>query len=71
MDKEPIDLWRNHKWTILLAAGGLFFAVLTIQYSFIKAIFIFLCIGIGLVIGRYLDKKTDFSKKFEDFFKNE
>lgn len=70
-DKQTNTLWHNHKWTIILSAGGLFFALLSIQYSFLKAVFIFLCIGAGVWIGRYLDKKTDLRKTVEDFFKNE
>lgn len=70
-DKQLLDLWRNHKWAILLAVGGLFFALLAIKYSFLKAIFIFLCIGIGLWLGRYLDRRIDIKNKVEDFFKND
>ena len=70
-DKQLIDLWRDHKWAIILAVCGLFFAILAISYSFLKAVFIFLCIGLGIWLGRYLDKKTNLRKSVEDFFRND
>lgn len=70
-EKQLIDIWRNHKWSILLAVCGLFFALLAIKYTFLKAVFIFICIGIGIWIGRYLDKKTNIRNSVKDFFRND
>ena len=70
-DKQLQDFWRNHKWSIILAFCGLFFAILAIEYSFLKAIFIFICIGLGIWLGRFLDKKTNLRKSLEDFFRND
>ena len=56
---------------IILAVCGLFFALLAIKYSFLKAVFIFLCIGLGIWLGRFLDKKTNIRKSVEDFFRND
>ena len=66
MAKDPIELWYEHKWKIILALGGFIFALLILFTSFWKAMFIILCVGIGVLIGRYFDKK-----KGEDFFKND
>ncbi len=71
IDKQLLAFWHNHKWALLLAFGGLFFALLAIKYTFLKAVFIFLCIGLGLCLGRFIDKKTNIRKSVEDFFKNE
>lgn len=70
-DRQILDFLRKHIWTILLALAGLFFALLAIKYTFLKAIFIFLCIALGLWIGRMIDKKTNVRKSVEDFFKND
>ena len=71
MDKQLLELWRNHKWKIILAAGGFFFALLAIHYSFLKAIFIYLCIALGVWGGRIIDKKTHLRQSVEDFFRND
>jgi len=49
----------------------LFFALLAIKYSFLKALFIYLCIAIGVWIGRILDRKTNVREKIEGFFRND
>jgi uncharacterized membrane protein len=70
-DKQLLDFLRNHKWAILLAFAGLFFALLAIKYSFLKAIFIFLCIALGLWLGRFIDNKTNVRRSVKDFFNND
>ncbi len=64
-------------WWILLSknwgkiAGGiigLIFALLVINYGFWLSLFIFLCIGIGLVIGWRLEVSKDIGRFFRRLF---
>ncbi|MBQ1501273.1 MAG: DUF2273 domain-containing protein [Firmicutes bacterium] len=68
---EIMDFIRSHKWAIILAVAGFFFALLSIKYSFLKALFIYICIALGLGGGYYLDKKTHVREKFEDMFRDD
>ncbi len=70
-DMQLLEIWRKHKWVIILGLAGLFFALLAIKYSFLKAIFIYLCIALGVWLGHMLDKKTNVREKVEDFFRND
>jgi len=71
-DKQQLlDFWREHKWALLLAVAGFFFALLAIKYSFFKAVFIYLCVALGVWGGRLLDKKTGVREKVKDFFRND
>lgn len=64
------QLWRDHKWTIVLTVLAFIFAICVISYGFFKAVFIFLCVGLGLFLGRRLDRKNPQKDKSEDFWDN-
>jgi len=64
-------------WWILLSKNwgkilggiiGLIFALLVINYGFWLSLFIFLCIGIGLVIGWRLEVRKDIGRFFRRLF---
>ncbi len=64
-------------WWILLSKNwgkilggiiGLVFALLVINYGFWLSLFIFLCIGIGLVIGWRLEVSKDIGRFFRRLF---
>jgi uncharacterized membrane protein len=67
---ELLKLWRNHKGKILGVAGGLVFAIFVISYGFFKALFICLCIVVGLYVGKKIDAKVNIRQSLEDLFKN-
>jgi len=71
IEQNLLEFWRKHKWVVILGLAGLFFALLAIKYSFLKALFIYLCIAIGVWIGRILDRKTNVREKIEGFFRND
>ncbi len=65
------ELWRQHKWAIILALLGLIFALFVISYGFFKALFIYICVALGIMVGVYLDRRVDVKTKVEDFFSND
>lgn len=70
-ENQLLEVWRKHKWAIILAVAGFFFALLAIKYSFMKAVFIYICIALGVWGGHMLDSKTNVRKKVEDLFRND
>lgn len=64
------EFWRDHKWTIILTALAFLFAVCVITYGFFKAVFIFICVGLGLYAGIQLDKRNQHKDKSEDYWEN-
>ena len=52
-----MELWRSHKWAIIIAAIALAFALFVIGYGFWRTIFIFACVAAGILIGVHIDKK--------------
>ncbi|MBQ6808797.1 MAG: DUF2273 domain-containing protein [Firmicutes bacterium] len=64
------QLWKEHKWTISLTVLAFLFAVCVISYGFFKALFIFLCVGVGIFAGLQLDRKHQHKDKTEDFWEN-
>ena len=65
------ELWRQHKWAVVLALLGLVFALFVISYGFFKALFIYICVALGIFIGIHLDRRVDVKTKVEDFFSND
>lgn len=65
------ELWRQHKWAIILAVLGLIFALFVISYGFFRALFIFLCVAAGIFIGVQMDRRLDVRSKVEGFFTND
>jgi len=65
-----INLWRNHRGKIIGAICGLIFALLVIRFGFMWALFICLCIAVGLFFGKKVDSKIDIRKSVEDLFRN-
>jgi uncharacterized membrane protein len=65
-----INLWRNHKGKIIGISCGLVFALFVIRYGFFQALFICLCIAVGLLIGKKIDSKIDIRQSLEDLFRN-
>jgi len=61
-------LISKHWGKILGGLLGLIFALLVINYGFWLSIFIFLCIGIGLVIGWRLDVSKNFGRFLNRYF---
>ena len=62
------ELWRDHKWAILLPVLAFIFAVCVISYGFFRAVFIFVCVGLGLYGGLLLDRRQRRKGKSEDFY---
>ncbi len=60
----------NNWGKVLGAILGLIFALLVINYGFWVSIFIFLCIGIGLVVGWRFDIGPGISRFLGRFFKS-
>ena len=65
-----IELWRSHRGKIIGVICGLIFALLVIEHGFLKALFICLCILVGLYAGKKIDSKIDIRKSVEDLFRN-
>jgi uncharacterized membrane protein len=62
----------SKNWGKILGAFlGLIFALIVINYGFWVAIFVFLCIGIGLILGWRLDVGPGLSRLLDRFFKSE
>lgn len=61
-------LINKHWGKILGGLLGLIFALLVINYGFWLSIFIFLCIGIGLLIGWRLEVSNNFGRFFRRLF---
>ena len=70
-DKVLQEIWKKYKWTILLALAGLVFAISVITYGFFKALFIFVCIAVGVYVGLTLDRRAQNKRKVEDPFYHE
>ena len=64
------QLWQEHKWAIHLTVLAFIFAICVISYGFFKALFIFLCVGVGLFAGVHLDRRKQRKEKMEDFYEN-
>lgn len=62
-DKIIAEIWRNHKWMLLLAVAGLVFAICVISYGFFKAVFIFVCVAVGVLVGMQIDKSVRAKRK--------
>ncbi len=68
---SEVNWWEtiNRHWgKILGGLVGLIFALLVVNYGFWVSIFIFLCIGLGLVIGWRLDVTKDVGQYFRRLF---
>jgi len=65
-----LNLWRNHKGKIIGALCGLVFALFVISFGFFEALFICLCIAVGLFIGKKIDAKINIRQSVEDIFRN-
>ncbi len=61
-------LINKHWGKILGGLLGLIFALLVINYGFWLSIFIFLCIGIGLLIGWRLEASNNIGRFFRRLF---
>lgn len=61
-------LINKHWGKILGGLLGLIFALLVINYGFWLSIFIFLCIGIGLLIGWRLESSNNIGRFFRRLF---
>ncbi len=71
MNNEKFDLeqiWRDHKWLIILTVAAFLFAVCVISYGFFKTVFLFVCVAAGVVIGCRLDKKAKDGSSEDDFY---
>jgi uncharacterized membrane protein len=64
-----VNLWRNHKGKIIGVVCGLIFALLVIRFGW-WALFICLCIAVGLYVGKKIDAKVNIRQSIEDLFKN-
>jgi len=58
----------KHWGKILGGLLGLIFALLVINYGFWWSVFIFICIGIGLLIGWKLDLDNDIGASIKRIF---
>ena len=65
-----VNMWRNHKGKIIGAACGLIFALFVIRFGFFQALFICLCIAVGLYLGKKIDARGNIKQSVEDIFKN-
>ncbi len=64
MDKF-LAFCKEHKWTVILVAAGLLFAILFITIGFWKTLLLLVLVGIAFVIGTLLDRNgTDGVKAF-------
>ncbi len=68
-DKAILTFLREHKWTIICACIGLIFALCVIAYGFWKALFICLCIAVGIYVGKKLDEKWNIGESMSRIFK--
>ena len=57
-DFNLLELLKRYKWTVLLAIAALIFAVSVISYGFFKALFLFVCLALGVWGGLLIDKKA-------------
>jgi len=71
MDNDKLtllQLWRDHKWLIILALAAFVFAVSVISYGFFKTIFLFACVAAGIYAGYRLDLRKKKDKSEDDFY---
>lgn len=61
-------LINKHWGKILFGLIGLIFALLVVNYGFWITLFIFICIGAGLLIGWRLDAGKDVGRFFRRLF---
>ncbi|MBR2783282.1 MAG: DUF2273 domain-containing protein [Firmicutes bacterium] len=61
-----MEMLKRYKWTILLAVAALIFAVSVISYGFFKTLFLFVCIGLGVWGGLFIDKRAREGKGSSD-----
>ncbi|MBR5430006.1 MAG: DUF2273 domain-containing protein [Firmicutes bacterium] len=57
-DRNLTELLKRYKWTILLAVAALIFAVSVITYGFFKTLFLFVCLGLGVWGGLFIDRRA-------------
>ena len=62
------QIWRDHKWLIILAAAAFIFAVSVISYGFFKTIFLFACVAVGVYVGYRLDRRNKTDQSEDDFY---
>jgi uncharacterized membrane protein len=62
-------LWRDHRGKIIGVIIGLIFALFVISYGFLEALFICLCIAVGLYLGKKIDDKVNIRQSVEDLFR--
>jgi len=55
---DPMNIWKEHKWLIIMAVASFLFAVSVISYGFFKTIFLFICVAIGVYAGIWLDRRN-------------
>lgn len=67
-EKFLLEIWRNHKWMLLLAVAGLVFAICVISYGFFKALFIFICVAVGVLVGTQIDKTVRDKRKSGGYY---
>ena len=56
------DLWKKDRGKIIGVILGLLFALFVIFFGFWQAVFIALCVFVGLSIGKAIDNNGSFNK---------
>lgn len=72
MDWEKIlyELLTKHKGKTLGVLLGLIFGLLAAIFSFLKAVFISICIAGGYFVGRRIDENVNFRDVMDRMFKD-
>ena len=66
---EIRSLWDNHRKASIGVLLGLIFGICTLVFGFWSMVFVALCVGVGLFIGKKLDEGENISAKLCDYIK--
>lgn len=50
------ELWAEQRGAFICTVVGVLFAILVLLFGFWRVLFVLLCAGVGLLIGRRIDK---------------
>lgn len=64
-----VELWNNHRGKVIGLLIGLLFSCLVLAVGFWRALFVILCMVLGLLIGKRIDEKGNWREIYQRLFR--
>ncbi|MCL2678348.1 MAG: DUF2273 domain-containing protein [Clostridiales bacterium] len=64
-------IWDKHRGKIVGVLVALLFGIIVLSFGFLRALFLLICVLIGLFIGSHIDSKGSIKKTVQKLFGND